>query len=92
MTIFTKQITLNPGQSGEVGFTVTPATAKSYSVNVDGLNGSFNVLEVPLAEFQVSNLVINPAQVYVGETVSISVTVTNIGNISGTYEVTLEVL
>jgi len=86
-----KTVTLNPGESKTVDFTFTPALAKGYSVSVDGLSGSFVAHEVPEAEFAVSNLVISPTEVYVGEPVSISVTVTNTGGLAGSYEVTAEV-
>jgi len=86
-----KTVTLNPGESKVVGFTFTPATAKGYSVSVDGLTGNFVAYEVPEAEFVVSNLVISPTEVYVGKPVSISVTVTNTGGVAGSYEVTCEV-
>jgi len=87
-----KTVTLNPGESKVVGFTFTPTTDKGYTVNVDGLTGSFIALKVPEAEFVVSDLVIDPTEVYVGEPVSISVVVTNVGNKAGSYEVTCEVL
>ena len=87
-----KIVTLNPGESKTVSFAFTPGTAKSYQVSVDGLYGSFIAHEVPQAEFQVSNLVITPAEVYVGQPVAISVTVTNTGGIKGSYEVNCEVV
>lgn len=86
-----KTVTLNPGESKVVGFTFTPAIAKSYTVSVNDLSGSFVALEVP-AEFVVSDLVIEPAEAYIGEPVSISVTVTNIGGTAGSYEVNCEVV
>lgn len=86
-----KTVTLNPGESKVVAFTTTPTVAKTYAVTVDGLTGYFSAIEVPVAEFTVTNLTINPTQVYVGETVNISVTVTNVGNIAGSYEVNCEV-
>ncbi|GAI53273.1 unnamed protein product, partial [marine sediment metagenome] len=61
-------------------------------VSVDGLTDSFIALEIPEAEFVVTNLVIDPSEVYVGEQVSISVVVTNVGNKAGSYEVTCEVV
>ncbi|GAI16643.1 unnamed protein product, partial [marine sediment metagenome] len=42
-------------------------------------------------EFTVTNLLIEPAEVYVGEPVSISVMVTNVGGKTGTKTVMLEV-
>lgn len=86
-----KTVTLNPGESKVVGFTFIPSQIKSYVVNADGLSGSFRVVETPTAKFVVSNLVIQPTEVYIGETINISVMVTNISNIAGTYEVNCEV-
>ena len=87
-----KTITLNPGESKEVSFTITPQTVGVHSVSVDGLSGSFSVLEPPAAQFVVSDLIIAPTQCYPGELVSISVTVRNIGLVAGSYTVTCEVL
>ena len=87
-----KTVTLNPGESKVVTFTVTPTVAKNYSVSVDGLSGSFTAFAVPVAQFRVTNLIISPTQVYVGEIVNISVTITNIGGQAGSYEVTCEVV
>jgi hypothetical protein len=39
-----KDITLKPGKSGVLNFTATPSTAGRYEVAVDGLSGSFNVI------------------------------------------------
>ncbi len=87
----TKTVTLDPGESREVTFTVTPTMAKVHQVSIDGLTGSFNVLELPVAEFVVTGLVISPSEVYVGEPVTISVMVTNVGGVRGTKTITLEV-
>jgi hypothetical protein len=43
----TKEITLSAGASGEVTFTTTKDVAGIYSVEVDGLSGSFTVEEKP---------------------------------------------
>jgi len=37
----TQNVTLNPGESKPVAFTTVPALAKTYTVAVDGLTGSF---------------------------------------------------
>jgi len=87
-----KSVTLNPGESKVVGFTFTPTIDKGYIVNVDGLTGGFLALKAPEAEFVVSDLAIDPAEPYVGESVSISVVVTNVGSKAGSYEVTCEVV
>jgi len=76
-------VTLGPGESKVVSFTVTPTVAKTYSVSVDGLTGSFIATTVPVADIDVENLVISPTVVYVGEPVTISVRATNYGTAVG---------
>lgn len=85
-----KDVTLDPGESQEVAFTFTPLVAKTHYVSVNGLTGSFVAIALP-AEFVVTNLIITPSQVYVGEPVTIRALVTNIGGETGTKTVTLEV-
>jgi len=84
-----KNVTLQPGESRAVSFEVIPSFAKTYSVSVDGLSGSFVCTTTPVADIRVEDLIISPAQVYVGEPVTISCVVTNIGSEAGTYTVTL---
>ena len=87
-----QNVTLQPGESKQVTFSYTPNTAKVYSVNVDGLVGSFVATNPPTpAQFVVSNLVINPPDPFVGEQVDISVIVTNVGGTAGTKTVTMTV-
>ncbi len=47
--------------------------------------------EVPVAVFRISELDISPSEVDIGQTVTISVLVTNSGNLEDTYQVTLEI-
>jgi len=47
--------------------------------------------DLPIAEFEVSDLSIVPAGVNVGETVEISALVTNIGSVAGTYTVNCDI-
>jgi len=82
-----QQVTLNPGESQVVSFDVTPTAAKTYSVSVDGLTGTFRAITVPVADIRVENLTITPAEVMVGEVVTISVTATNYGTASGTKKI-----
>ncbi len=46
---------------------------------------------LPPAAFTVSHLSVSPSEVYLGETVTISVIVANVGGQSGSYEVTLKI-
>ena len=86
-----KSVTLNPGESKAVTFSFTPTIDGVYSVSVDGLSGSFIAHPLLEAEFEVSNLLIDPTEVYVGEPVSISVVVTNVGGMAGETIIECEV-
>ena len=84
-------VSLQPGESKTVSFEVTPAVAKTYSVSVDGLTGSFKATTAAVADIRVENLVISPTEVNVGEKVLISVTATNYGTVVGTKTITCTV-
>ncbi|MBA7478244.1 hypothetical protein ES705_14055 [subsurface metagenome] len=79
-----KIVSLEPGQSEAVSFEVTPAEAKTFHVSVNGLTGSFVATEEAVADIRLENLVIEPAEVNIGQKVTISVTATNIGGAAGT--------
>ncbi|MBA7688719.1 hypothetical protein ES703_97208 [subsurface metagenome] len=51
----------------------------------------YYVVPAPAADIRLENLVIEPAEVYVGEKVTISVVATNYGNKSGSRTVTCTV-
>ncbi len=80
-------VELTLGESKTIAFEVTPTVAKVHSVTVDGLSGSFKATTVPVADIRVENLVISPAEVMVGEKVTISVTATNSGTASGSKRI-----
>ena len=84
-------ITLGPGESIVVEFKVTPQAVKSYVVNMDGLSGTFVCTEEPVADIRLSNLVIDPQQCNVGDTVTIQVTATNYGTAPGSKTITCTV-
>jgi len=95
----TEDVTLAGGASQEVTFTVTRAVAGDYAVTIGDLSGSFTVTEAPVvtepegasAEFVISNLSVSPSEVGIGETVTITVLVSNSGDLEGTYQVVLRI-
>lgn len=85
-----KTITLQPGQSTQVNFSLTaPAQPGTYNINIEEMQAQFTVEEAPFVDIVLSNLSISPPSVYPGETVNISVTATNHGNIAGDKVLTL---
>jgi len=82
-------VTLDGGFSETVEFTVTEDTEGTYTASIGELSDSFTV-ETPTppptpAEFELSNLVVSPTTVEIGEPISVSVTVTNVGEEAGSY-------
>ncbi len=97
VAVDSRSITLDGGASVIVPFTTSRDVAGTYAVSVDGLSGTFKVKTPPVvpevkpAAFTVSQLSISPAEVEIGETVTISVLVANTGDLSGSYEVALKI-
>ena len=89
-----KEVTVAAGASTGVAFTTSQGEAGTYSVDVNGLTGSFTVMEevVPLPPtFTPSSLRVSPDQADIGETVTISISVANTGGEAGSYTVTLKI-
>ena len=85
-------VTLAPGASEPVSFSVIKNVAGSYNVEVDGLSSSFEVTGAPLpATFSLNDLSISAATVKSREPVTCSVTVTNTGETEGSYTATLKI-
>lgn len=78
-------VTLQPGESKVIAFEATPTDPKDYQVSVNGLTGTFKAIGV--ADIRVEDLSISPAEVYVGEKVTISVTAKNYGTAAGTKKI-----
>jgi hypothetical protein len=91
----TQEIQLGSGETETVQFEVVENAEGDYVVKVGTLTKSFKVTSdaqpVKPAEFQVTGLVINPTLVQSGETVVISATVTNVGEETGSYSVSLTI-
>lgn len=99
--VVTKAVTLDPGASATVVFTVEGEAEGTYLVEVDGLTGSL-VVKTPTpppppppppkpAEFEFSGLKVEPEEAAEGEGVTIKVEVENIGEEKGTYILKLNV-
>lgn len=86
-----KEVTLAPRETKTVTFSITKNIQGTYIIGVGGLTRSLQVNPLTPVAFQLSNLTFNPSEVEVGQTVEISVRVTNTGELEGTYTVTLKI-
>ena len=90
-TLFTTQVvSLDAGAQTTVHFSVPGDKVGTYNISVGDLKDSFNVSLTP-ASFKVSSLSISPDNADIGQKVEISITATNTGQSSGTYEIKLNV-
>ena len=89
----TKSLQLESEVSEIVQFEVIENTEGNYLVTLDDLTTSFKITSdakpAQPAEFQVTDLVIDPLSVVDNEIVTVSVKVTNIGEETGSYSVEL---
>ena len=86
----TQAVTLVGGISREITFTTVKDTAGTFTVTTNGLSGTFTVKAIPRpAAFTIDALSISPAEVDIGESVTLSTRITNTGDLTGSYKVTL---
>jgi hypothetical protein len=86
-----KSITLAPGATKLITFTLTRSQPGTYSISV-GSKESTLVVEKPLPpDFRLSNLEINPSEVDSGEKVVITAKIANVGGTQGSYTAELKV-
>ncbi|MBA7666249.1 hypothetical protein ES703_74328 [subsurface metagenome] len=102
VVVDTEEVILAGGDNQTVTFTTSKDVAGSYSVTVDSLSDTFTVKAPPVppvvpvvppapAAFTTGALSISPAEVDIGEEVTISILVTNTGDVTGSYEVSLKI-
>ncbi len=91
----TKEVTLAGGDSETVTFTITTDTAGEHQVGI-GDNLATFVVKAPQAPqapatFTVSELNITPTEANPGGSLEISVLVTNVGDLPGSYQAVLQI-
>ena len=91
----TKNIQLDGGETTTVPFELIENAVGDYEVKLGDLTTSFKITTdaqpIKPAEFQVTGLTVNTRSVLAGETVDISVTVTNVGEATGSYTLNLNI-
>jgi len=92
LPVQTKEVTIAGGDAETVSFSTTPDSAGDHIIDVCGVKGTCKVVkpETP-ATFSASDLTISPAELLTGGGVTIGITLTNTGDLTGTHEVILEI-
>ncbi len=87
-----QDVTVSPGANQQAIFIFTGEQVGTHSIDINGLTATLKVLK-PLkpAEFRVESLVVSPSEVVKGKSNTVTVEVTNIGEVEGDYQVTLRV-
>jgi hypothetical protein len=90
--VATRDVSIAGGTSEFQSFTTTQDVIGTYSVDINGMTGTFTVKVQPLpATFTIRDLTVSPADIKVDSSITISVSVTNTGELTGSYTVTLKI-
>lgn len=84
-----RTVTLAGGSEQSVDFNITAAAAGSHTARIDGMSGTF-VVKSPAA-FTLGELSVTPAVVDIGEKVTISILLTNSGDVVASHEIKLKI-
>jgi hypothetical protein len=85
VVIHLSSITLEGGESRIETFLISSDQDGSHTVEVDGLSGTFTVERAP-ADFEYEILDLTPKNIESGDTVTVNIQVSNIGETRGTYD------
>ncbi|MHA2052086.1 MAG: DUF2341 domain-containing protein [Candidatus Kariarchaeaceae archaeon] len=83
-------VSLDGETSTQVTFSVTKTADGTYSVEVNGLSGDFIVYTPEPAEFELSGFDLSGTHVQPGELIEGTVIVSNLGEVSGSYSIEVE--
>ena len=86
-----KSITLAPGATELVTFTLARSQAGTYRISVGNKESTLVVERLLPPDFRLSNLEINPGKVDSGEKVVVTAKITNAGGTQGSYTTELKV-
>lgn len=86
-----RSVTLAPGETELLTFVLTRNHPGTYSVSVGSWESTLVVEKLLPAEFQLSELKVNPAEVKVGDDIVISAKIANVGGTQGSYTAELKI-
>lgn len=89
-TVASETITLAAGKIERVHFKVVKNEPDVYKVEVNGLKSKF-IVKSTVVKFSTYDLKVIPDEILPGETVTISVQITNVGDIEGSYLLILNI-
>ncbi len=84
-----KTVQLSGGETGTVSFTVAETTKGTYNVAIGDATGSFTVQEP--GRIDLTNVAVSPAELWGGQTLTVSAKATNAGSSVSSLEIILKV-
>lgn len=87
--ILKKEVNLDADEFGTVNFNIEKQEKGTYSLSIDDLSESFEVIDP--AKFELSDLQVSPKEAKPGETVTVSINVKNVGRVENSYTVSLNI-
>ena len=85
--VTSKDVQIDPGTSNVILMSYTPAVSGSHDLAVDNMTTTIKALEP--AKFVGSSLGLTPNTVFTGQTVTATATISNTGQVAGTFPVTV---
>ena len=84
----TQLVTLDGGDSTTVIFSTVPDVAGVHTVSIGLVKEEFTAEpSITPAKFITSNITVTPQEIYLGDSVDVSTLISNVGDLSGVYEV-----
>jgi hypothetical protein len=86
-----KNVTLAPGATELLTFTLTRSHPGTYNISVGSWESTMVIEKPSPAEFRISNLEVNPTEVEAGDNIVVSAKIANVGGTQGSYTAELKV-
>lgn len=91
VSVDSRQVTLDGGQSTQISFTQTFNTAGTFSMKVGSSSAGAVTVQQANPQLDVPSASLSDTSINTGQSVTVTATVRNIGNAAGTFDVDLEV-
>lgn len=86
-----RSVTLAPGETELLTFTLTRSQPRTYNISVGNRESTLVVEKLSPAQFRLSDLEVNPTSIEVGGNIAISANIANVGGTQDSYTAELKI-